>query len=790
MSLLILVLSLLCSAVNSQGIDSFNPCVAESAQKSCAACIATDAECGWCVSANYDEDNRLRCDTYENHARGRCDINDIQFPNDLVTPTGNVPVTDGATPEQAVQLQPQKVKVTIRPNKPIRIPLIFRQAENYPVDLYYLMDLSKSMEEDKNKLAKLGNTIAAKMNEITKNFKLGFGSFVDKVVSPFVSMVPEKLESPCNLTTGEKCVPPYGFIHQMTLDSDPNIFERRVRAAKVSGNLDAPEGGFDAIMQAVACEGEIGWRTISRRLLVFSTDDLFHSAGDGKLAGIVTPNDGACHMKNDLYVKSSELDYPSVSQIASKIKEKAVSVIFAVTEDQFPIYEQLSSFIESSSAGVLANDSSNIVQLIRENYEKITSKVQLRAQNVGKNMTVDFFSRCFGNEEVKTNECGNMKIGNSVEFDVEITITECPKDRKDWKQKLVIKPAGYQEKLELELDIICECECGKPENEIPNAEICTNGNGTFECGKCTCDPKRYGKFCECEADSADSQESIEACIAPGDSVPCSGRGKCECGKCTCFPRTADTIDLFSGPFCECDDYSCPYFDNDFCGGPKRGFCDCGVCNCTDNYSGDSCDCELSKDKCFTTEGLECNGHGKCVCGLCECDPQYDGFKCEQCLACPDKCPEYAPCIMCRVFKSGAYSQAECDLKCPVDVGILPKIEEGPGIEICEMKNDKDCWVYFTYQYDLNGEVVLKRQEKEVCPEEVNVLAIVGGVMAAIILIGLLLLLLWKLLTWIHDSREYAKFEAERMNAKWDTGENPIYKQATSTFKNPTYMSGR
>ena len=45
------------------------------------------------------------------------------------------------------------------PDKPIRIPLIFRQAENYPVDLYYLMDLSRSMEEDKNKLAKLGNTI-------------------------------------------------------------------------------------------------------------------------------------------------------------------------------------------------------------------------------------------------------------------------------------------------------------------------------------------------------------------------------------------------------------------------------------------------------------------------------------------------------------------------------------------------------------------------------------------------------------------------------------------------------
>ena len=27
-----------------------------------------------------------------------------------------------------------------------------------------------------------------------------------------------------------------------------------MKAARVSGNLDAPEGGFDAIMQAIACD--------------------------------------------------------------------------------------------------------------------------------------------------------------------------------------------------------------------------------------------------------------------------------------------------------------------------------------------------------------------------------------------------------------------------------------------------------------------------------------------------------------------------------------------------------
>lgn len=56
-----------------------------------------------------------------------------------------------------------------------------------------------------------------------------------------------------------------------------------VRAAAVSGNLDAPEGGFDAIMQAVVCGDKIGWRAQARRLLVFSTDAGFHYAGDGKV---------------------------------------------------------------------------------------------------------------------------------------------------------------------------------------------------------------------------------------------------------------------------------------------------------------------------------------------------------------------------------------------------------------------------------------------------------------------------------------------------------------------------
>ena len=68
----------------------------------------------------------------------------------------------------------------------------YEQAEDYPVDLYYLMDLSKSMEDDKEKLSSLGDLLSETMQKITSNFRLGFGSFVDKVVMPYVSTVSRK----------------------------------------------------------------------------------------------------------------------------------------------------------------------------------------------------------------------------------------------------------------------------------------------------------------------------------------------------------------------------------------------------------------------------------------------------------------------------------------------------------------------------------------------------------------------------------------------------------------------
>ena len=55
-------------------------------------------------------------------------------------------------------------------------------------------------------------------------------------------------------------------------------------AQTVSGNLDDPEGGLDALIQVIMCTDVIGWRALSRKLVLFITDDGFHYANDGKVS--------------------------------------------------------------------------------------------------------------------------------------------------------------------------------------------------------------------------------------------------------------------------------------------------------------------------------------------------------------------------------------------------------------------------------------------------------------------------------------------------------------------------
>lgn len=784
-----------------------NPCVSK---QTCSECMQTPT-CAWCMQPDYnsaDNSPLPRCNQEEfytsSSSRVQCQAQYIMNPNNMYTILQNVELRKSSAYREAVQVRPQHVRLSMRVNEAYDMDFYYAQAEDYPVDLYYLMDLSKSMEDDKEKLSALGDLLAETMQNITSNFRLGFGSFVDKVVMPYVSTVPRKLEEPC-----EGCAAPYGFKHHMRLSTDTSSFAKEVKRAQVSGNLDAPEGGFDAIMQAVVCKDVIGWRDKARRLLVFSTDAGFHYAGDGKLGGIVTPNDGICHMdEKGVYTHSSIHDYPSVSQINHKVKENSVNLIFAVTEEQLHVYNLLSGAVEGSSYGKLSADSSNVVQLVKAQYEAITSSIEMKDNATG-SVKVTYFSSCLEDGPVRqTSKCSGLRVGTRVMFTAKIEVVKCPKDPRDWHQTFQISPVGINESVIVDLEMICQCDCERPGNfgYEENSPRC-NGVGTYKCGICECPPEFFGRNCECSADNLQLAGDLEAGCRPGNttSTLCNNRGDCICGKCECYPRE-NPDEVVDGPHCECDNFSCDRYNGELCSGPDHGECVCGKCKCNSEWDMPgytACECRASNETCITPYGEHigklCSGHGECECGQCKCaedtDGQYSGRYCEDCPTCPGKCQELKACVQCKQFKSGELHDQKdefgvylCD-KCPFEPIVVEKAEEKvvDDERICTFIDDDDCRFTFVYGYrNDTGQLQVWVQETKECPVVVDIMGIVLGVIGAIVAIGLALILMWKVFTTIHDRREFARFEKERMLAKWDTGENPIFKQATSTFKNPTY----
>ena len=116
------------------------------------------------------------------------------------------------------------------------------------------------------------------------------------------------------------------------------------------------------------------------------------------------------------YTHSSEQDYPSVSQINHKVKENSVNIIFAVTEEQFGVYDLLQQNVEGSSVGTLSNDSSNIVELVKRQYQAITSSIEMK-DNSTQFVKVTYYSNCVGDGPMRqTNKCSGLRVGSRVQF--------------------------------------------------------------------------------------------------------------------------------------------------------------------------------------------------------------------------------------------------------------------------------------------------------------------------------------------------------------------------------------
>ncbi|KAL2081214.1 hypothetical protein ACEWY4_023067 [Coilia grayii] len=769
-------------------VKGLNVCTSGSAT-SCEECLLIHPSCAWCAQEDFGMTRTLtsRCDLSQNLQKRGCDVRFIESPSSTASIQMSRPLSsksNGQTQYDVVQIQPQRISLNLRPGDPTWFGVQVRPVEDYPVDLYYLMDLSLSMKDDLDTILNLGTKLAEEMGKLTSNFRLGFGSFVDKNISPFSYTAPKYQDNPCS---GYKlfptCVPSFGFRHILSLTDKVDRFNEEVQKQMVSRNRDAPEGGFDAILQAAVCKKRIGWRKEAYHLLVFATDDVPHLALDGKLGGLVQPHDGMCHLddKNE-YDASTKMDYPSLALLGEKLAENNIFLIFAVTKRHAVLYKNLTALIPGTTVEILETDSKNIIQLIVAAYNNIRSKVELSVWDHPEDLSLGFSATCQDGQSLPgLRKCADLKIGETVSFNVSVEARSCPAPGK--QHTFTIKPVGFKDRLEVTVDY--QCDCGCTQLTQANSSRCS-AIGTYTCGMCRCEPGYLGARCECQEGEAGGGQ-LNACREAEGKQVCSGRGECICSQCLCYESEFGKI---YGRFCECDDFSCARHKGILCSG--HGECHCGECKCHAGYVGDNCNCSTETASCVSDDGQICSGRGSCVCGRCQCtEPGAFGDTCEKCPTCPDACGTKRECIECRLFGSGRLADNQtCQRQCKDEIITVDTLKtDDPNAVLCLFKTENDCVMKFTYSEHANGQSVLTALQEPECGAAPDAMTVLLAVVGSILLVGIVLLAIWKLVITIHDRREFARFQSARSRARYEMASNPLYKQPISTHTVETVYNG-
>merc|ERR1719457_369224 len=723
------------------------------AQRNCQQCISAHPECQWCSQENNSTAPIFRCSTISDTS---CPAEHRQNPRSSSESTKDDDFADQSSGD-AVQLKPQKMNIKLRPGNPVTVNIDFKKTVEYPLDLYYVMDLSNSMSDDLETLKGLGDNLVAEIKKITSNVHLGFGSFVDKVMMPYASTVTEHLKNPCD--KGD-CSPVFGFKHQLKITEDGEQFKTVVKDTTISGNIDSPEGGFDALMQIAVCQSTIGWRDDALRVILYASDASPHIALDGKLAAILEANDKQCHLtkgynkylpEDTVYAKSKELDYPSVGQLRDVFRSNKIQTIFAVTEEVYPLYEELTKVLDTTSfAGQLAADSGNVVQVIEDSYNELKSIITLTPPKVSSNIEMQYRVKCPGDTDFTENTltCNNAgDIDDEVRFQFTFNAKACPDDTSS-KEQLNIKSPQLKDETIIEIEYECECECinsgcsGNNEGECggPDKGDCQNCNNNKEC-KCKngYTLNENTKLCTC---------NTRLCKVGGNvSEPeCSGNGDCKCDKCEC--DFFNGLPGYEGQFCEeCIHPECKELKNEC---SDQTFKNCAKC-VSDNI-------RISQDPDANCE-VQCeNVRYKTFDTLPDCTracSNSSNFVTDECKICENLNVN---------FGSDLCTELDPDIACNVIYRIVWDIEQ------------KD---YFLY--------IKKFVQETDCAQPINPLVIVFSVVGAILLIGLILLVVWKMYTHFRDKVEYKQFLEDQKKSRWTQGENPLFNKASVRVENPAFI---
>lgn len=765
----------------------------------CGACLSAASHCRWCADP-YFSHAAPRCNDDESLVSTGCSQAMIQRPEKpiwVVAENSSLQDMQPDSEESVVQIQPQRIKLSLKPRETKKIKFVYRPAKNYPLDLYYLMDLTWSMKDDKETLVSLRDDLPILLKNLTDNFRLGFGSFADKPIMPFINVDDRRKSNPCAVEE-EACEATYSYKHHLSLTNEVSDFIKKVNTSSVTANLDNAEAQLDALMQVLTCGEKIGWSTKSRKIVILSSDGLLHIAGDGRIGGAALKNDENCHLDdNGYYNKADTYDYPSIAQIFRLLDKYKVNVIFAVTESVKDHYDSLHELLKDFTyVAKLESDSSNILKLVKTGYEDIVSVVDFEDNASSGPAKVRYFSDCGvkGGSLVETTRCTGVEYGMTLNYEAHITLDACSEFKTSSQTIRISESQLGQDSLTLDVELQCGCKCeGDSQKDL---SLTCPVNSHLVCGVCQCNKGWSGPDCDCSiSDEEASAELMAQCREPNSTrtLACSGAGDCICGRCDCDRG-------YNGKYCQCKSCETSPENGIECGGVGRGVCVCGQCACADGWGGPSCDCTTVLDSCIAPGDEKlCSGHGDCVCGQCQCSASdqssgsvYSGTFCETCATCENPlCANAEPCVSCHLNSSctdictiGSVNytvhdrMSETGSVSAEDITCILRIEE----------NSLECEYKYTYnavrQSIVAMEIALRSKD---CfqPTSAKIMTSAFVIIACVIAAGLLIILAIKSAQIVSDRRAYAKFVKEAQESRKNMQElNPLYKSPISEFKLP------
>ncbi|XP_057655947.1 integrin beta-3-like isoform X3 [Diorhabda carinulata] len=656
-------------------------------QDTCDSCIQAHYCCHFCFDNKYTE---RKCNTKNNLLSLQCPIDKIEenFENtvEIVEDNPFSIITENANLEEIVQIKPQKMHLKLRKGAPFNLTFKYRPAENYPLDLYYLGDLSLSMSENMKIFKSLGKDLPRNLSQLTENYKLAYGTFVDKPGMPFYFTDKKSLENPC-YNSGVSCEKGYLFKHWLDFTQDSEAFLKKV------------------------------------------------------------------------------------------------NIIFAVkTRTKLYYYTNMTSQLLKGFAyvGELEEHSQNILELIKEGFYNFAETVSFYVNTtLHEYLDVQLFGDCENRGVFNATSICYGVTNDPVQFKIQITLKDLPSGKRN--DVLEIEEKNINEKLQLSLEFIGNCQCTGYEN-LEN-KTCIHGD--LRCGRCECENNWSGETCSEECNDFDTVNCRFFDKNGEGSKICNGNGECECGKCNCEPS-------YTGKYCE---YQCPSRRINrelvICGGSSKGKCFEGKCLCHQGFTGEDCSCSTSQRDCVF-EGMEiCSGHGRCDCNKCSCFAGSIGGYCErnQNNTSNIVCERYEEEVANVLMNNGTYhveteygvvqindetdkGELTCNQK--VDISMCQtSLYEGNSLCILE-------YCYYKSEQNQNTMIIAARK---ICTMTAGLKVIFSGalVVAAILILGVLLILAYKLRMYREERAEYKKFINANKNA---VEMNPIYRSPLVEYTNP------